>query len=337
MRAILSALAILMASILAAEAECDPAVILQQNHLAYEHNTWTDLAYLDSLKQHNMNSEASSASVSIPQYGSLSGGDQQQYVSDIEKLLQINFNNEDRQWLLLSYLPDEAVQAYEDCLQHDNQNLYVKPTLGMLSEDFFVDIKLRPWIKSGQEFPVEIGNFINGSRVGSGKLKIEEGGSLTIHVRRHLDKYFGMSVTVGKETQKVVLPPQPMVIIQETRFATDPMDLYTGRDTNRDRNGNSCVSIANGDPAIIIPGTVQFTKTCDNSSSIIFNPVLDVPSTDIYACYHSTWNHRKNTWTGSVRGYASALVAVKVKYNATSSDYRPPAYVNDWKFLHSCP
>ena len=156
-------------------------------------------------------------------------------------------------------LSQEAVHAYEACLESENKNLFVQPSsIAMSSEDFLVTVKLRPWVKPGPEYPVKLANFINGNLVGGDNLKIQEGGKVVVHVRRDLDKDFAMTVTVGNETEEVDLPPRPTQIRVETRYAQAPLEVTTGVDVDQDVNASSCLDIENDDPAVIIPGTVKW-------------------------------------------------------------------------------
>jgi hypothetical protein len=251
-------------SLALANNECDPAKLLVRDAGTefvsyYEKLGLTDIYKDDTAKK-------TKTSVDVPGTGSANSSDE--VTRRIEK--QFNLQHEESYQFARAYLSlsNAARDAYIACLKSRTDHVFVTPNLGIMdNSDTSVEIELEHFLNElGQAPPRFHGSVVvrGGASLASHQsptFMIQVGQKITANITRDLDKAFTVIVKVGSEEQTLSIPARTAFhLVRELRYSNN-VSL-----SNHARRGNVekevvCVSLADGDDAIFIPGSDAFVTT----------------------------------------------------------------------------
>jgi hypothetical protein len=238
-------------------ADCDPATFLKYEDIKSKQDIALQLSYLNTLSKTDADKIDTGGGFTyegIP----FTGHATRDVASALNTKLKIDFSDIEKYWYTESKLSVTGKEAYIKCLENLTDNFRIA-VVGdaMAAEEFIVDIKSTPKKDLPKNQPISV-------RVIGGKLLATDPvltafEQAEAHISRDLDKQTIVSIRVGKDIQRIVLPPRPNTFnieIRKSRVAE--RDAYGGQNNPIE---DLCVELPNSEQdATMIPGTLTLHK-----------------------------------------------------------------------------
>jgi hypothetical protein len=264
-----------------ARADCDPLTFHDKN-VAFS-DIQTRLLYAQDLAQNQQGSNSSSGGLDFFDIIQLDGRARSNYLNELKKITNIDFQASDRTYVYLSAMSDNEVKAYVACLQSSDRNIFIVPSQNSASSPIFsVTLTLRASVADAT-VPVTIdvtGGTINRVTPSSnwnvkgdhseadGQMKL--GSQIGIAVTREANKPFEMIVTAGSQTEIMSFPAPPTShLVEESRYSAI---IESRCDLCRNETVQNAVLTVNlpGDEVIILKS--EYVENYSAGSSPSYSP-----------------------------------------------------------------
>jgi hypothetical protein len=345
---ILAALAAFHASAATAQ-ECNPIDFLKPETLQSTTDLTTRISYVDAYHRQNEGKRAGKfmSDVFLPWgIGDLDERQSKVIADLIKSFLNLQIDERQQDWLLVSTLSRTGINEYRDCLQSKKKPFSVTFSGNpMLSSSFFLQVMSHPAYSGQKTLPMKL-QTINGSisRPGVQNMsgKIETRTMETVPILRDLTKPLKIHLTVGPDEDFVTVPAVPARTIVAA-FRTG--EKFNRRVKSGEQFGPTpyCVRLADEEQdAFIIPGTIRLHFTERSSSKEGEAIDCQNASASHPACKGDMYKHKESANLrevcaylsmqatekdsfASAAGYAQAQVAKAVSMSGPSPSASPPA------------
>jgi hypothetical protein len=308
--------------------ECDPAKILIRDSAERIVQIYEMLNIRTTTDQTNKQSNAATAN-----YAGLNATHNVEFANALKRTFNLSFEGQYQSAEAYLRLPDNARKAYESCLDAQTKNLYLTPSLDIMSsESTYITIKLRDFVTTD---PVEVSVSLTGdARLDQdATFKMNPGGKRVVRVKRNLDMPFTLHVQAGKDEQSLSVPGRERFkIARELRYSPNQ---YWGHGVDRQAQTHIlCIDLAADDDAILVPGSDSIvTPYRVISKGGIFSDNAVAPQTynTKQVCRQGiATDDGTNNVSLAVCGFVVASVIARVPIEQSESKYgAKPAYVSN--------
>lgn len=312
--------------------ECD--IIKFKDEISYTKDVVTNLAYIRKSLETSSESSNPNFSISFLDIVSLGYSDAQKASTSLEKLLNVNYSQSDREWLLISQLTDKGLKAYTQCLKDQKQNFSVTLSNGAEGkQQFFAVVYSHPFFDAPNPQRLSF-SLLGGKLTGPPPKTIRTQQKLPVTIKRDsLYEPLELAVSVGNDSLEpnLSLPALPKKEYQvQVRRAEYSAEVYGGNDELAKR---LCVTLGNDEQdAMIVPKTLKFQTSIDiqHNGDIIEDKQKRVDNDTREVCAVARWHISVDT--GRIKGTATVtatvLKAVPVKTSVIEAKATEPSIEN---------
>lgn len=185
-----------------------------------------------------------------------------QFSSALQRILNVQWSQREQEWIIISQLDSSGLKAYEDCLEKNEVNLWLKLGEGAGGKlQFLVDLAWHPRYNAANPSKINY-RLLNAKITANPPKAIPPGESDQFGIER-IDPYKPVEIGVRVDGQiypNISLPAFPeKKLVDEKREVAEYHDVYGG---GVDYVTQLCVTIPNSEQdAVIVPNTLEFSTS----------------------------------------------------------------------------